>query len=378
MRALTASILCAWLCVAPAHASVPIVADSRIKTLVYNENEVYSITTHYGYQANVEFGNNETIEAVSVGDRVGWQIVPAGRRLFVRAMEENAHTNMTIVTSKRAYQFDLHSSSSNAVYGSAELTYVLRFYYPDVSGTPNLAIGAAPMDGGMPPQYQAPVSMPSSAPRGLPAPLPELPNSRYGAPSFGSGASANPFPSAPSAASSAPFSSAPIVVAGVVEAPTPVTSTPISPLQPIGTPHAAAPAPVATPAPAQVAMPAPAPVAPIPVATPAPAPQPAPVVAQAPIPAPTPAPLPVNYRYTYSGPDEVAPVKIFDDGKSTYFKFNRPLQGARFVAVDARGSEREVPYSINSEGLAVIDVVAARVKLMQSSGQVVVYNEAMG
>ncbi len=382
MRRLAACILATFLLGAhAASASVPIVADSRIKTLVYNENEVYTITTHYGYQANVEFGRNESIEAVSVGDRVGWQIVPAGRRLFIRAMEENSHTNMTIVTNKRAYQFDLRSSSSNAVYGSEELTYVLRFYYPDASGTPSVTMGGAPMDGGIAPNYQSAPSAPQAAPRGMPAPLPELPGSRYGSAPFGQGSSLNHFPaSAPSAASSAaPFASGPVVVAGVVEPPAPVVSTPISPLQPIGTPGAQVAAPAAIPTPP---APAPAPIAaaaPV-VAAPAPAPAPAPVaVAAAPAPVPAaPAPLPVNYRYTYSGPDAAAPLKIFDDGRATYFKFRGPLQGAKFVAIDAQGAEREVPYTINSEGLAVIDVVAPRVKLNQTSGQVVVYNEAMG
>ena len=39
-----------------AHAAQPITTDSRIKTLVFNANEVFNITTHYGYQSNIEFG----------------------------------------------------------------------------------------------------------------------------------------------------------------------------------------------------------------------------------------------------------------------------------------------------------------------------------
>ena len=99
-------------------AEIPVVTDSRIKTFVYNPNEVFTLTTHYGYQSNIEFAEKETIETVSVGDRVAWQIIPAGRRLFLRAQEENARTNMTVVTNLRAYQFDLLSSSADAVFGS--------------------------------------------------------------------------------------------------------------------------------------------------------------------------------------------------------------------------------------------------------------------
>ena len=85
-----------------ASALEPITSDSRIKTFVYNENDVYTLTTHYGYQSNIEFAKNERIETVSLGDRVAWQIVPAGRRLFVRPQEEGVTTNMTVITNKRS------------------------------------------------------------------------------------------------------------------------------------------------------------------------------------------------------------------------------------------------------------------------------------
>ena len=45
----------------------PVVSDSRIKTFVYNENDVYKLKTHYGYQSNIEFSRAESIETVSVG-----------------------------------------------------------------------------------------------------------------------------------------------------------------------------------------------------------------------------------------------------------------------------------------------------------------------
>jgi type IV secretion system protein VirB9 len=116
---------------ASAQSGTPVVSDSRIKTFVYNENDVYSLLTHYGYQSNVEFAKDERVKTVSVGDRVGWQIIPAGRRLFIKAMEENAHTNMTVVTNERAYQFDLKSSGKQPLQPDEELVYVVRFYYPE-------------------------------------------------------------------------------------------------------------------------------------------------------------------------------------------------------------------------------------------------------
>lgn len=113
-----------------ADVPVPVATDSRIKTFVYSENDVFNLVAHYGYQSNIEFPSNEQIETISVGNRMGWQIVTAGRRMFIRPTLANARTNMTVITSKHAYQFDL--TAVPAVYSpNEELAYVVRFYYPD-------------------------------------------------------------------------------------------------------------------------------------------------------------------------------------------------------------------------------------------------------
>ena len=238
-----------------AAAEAPIVTDSRIKTFVYNENEVFNVTTHYGYQSNIEFGNNESIQTVSVGDRVGWQIVPAGRRLFVRAMEDNAHTNMTVVTNKRAYQFDLREAGTRALLPSEELVYVVRFYYPDEPGmTP-------------------------------PAP----------------------------------------VVSSAAMAPAPVQQYT------------------------------------------APAPAPAPAYA---------APAGMNYNYTFTGTGDAAPVKIYDDGQSTYFKFANPNARPTVSVLGAYGREMPISVTRTSEGMAMVATVASRFTIKTNASRVVVYNEA--
>lgn len=236
--------------VAPSAQAQSVTTDSRIKTLVFSPNEVFTLTTHYGYQSNIEFGAKETIETISLGDRVAWQITPAGRRLFIRAQEENAHTNMTVVTNLRAYQFDLRSSAANAVFGSEELTYVLRFFYPEEAG---------------------------------------LGNAR------------------------------PVVYA----------------------PPAAAPPPVDTGS--------------------------VPAVSS----------RPYNYRYTYSGAEGIAPVKIFDDGKTTFFKFKAGVAPQVYV-LTAKGEALEVPTQRTADGLVAVSAIAPRFRVVQAGQQVTVYNESGG
>lgn len=244
----------AFSCMPPsAFAAAPIVTDSRIKTFVYNENEVYTVTTHYGYQSNIELGPNEEIQTLSVGDRVGWQIVPAGRRIFIRAMEEAAHTNMTVVTNKRAYQFDIREAGRAALAAGEELVYVVRFYYPDEPG------------------FRPPVPVVTAADM-APAPMP---------------------------------------------APTPAPSAP----------------------------------------------------------PPAPAPAAMNYNYTYAGPATVAPLKIYDDGNRTYFKFPAGMAAPRIAVLSASGQEMPVSASGSAEGLTVVNVVASRFTVRSGNARVVVYNE---
>lgn len=224
---------------------VPVATDSRIKTFVYSENDVFDLVTHYGYQSNIEFGKQEEIQTISVGDRVSWQVVPAGRRLFIRALTTNGRTNMTVVTTKHAYQFDL-SSVPTPVAPNEELVYVVRFFYPD--DKKNL----------LPPAYSDDV-------RGN--------------------------------TSSAPTQNNPPPTGGMV----------------------------------------------------------------------------YNYNYTFTGDDRIAPVKLFDDGHSTYFKFRAQIN-PRIASVTATGKENPLSAHLSGE-YWVVDTVDAKFTVRDSNSIVCVYNE---
>ena len=271
-----------------ATAAEPIISDSRIKTFVYNENDVYTLTTHYGYQSNIEFAKNERIETVSLGDRVAWQIVPAGRRLFVRPQEEGVTTNMTVITNKRAYQFDLRAEAGQ-LKPNAQLAYVVRFYYP----ADNMARPLAP---------------------------------------------APPSPSAPFAA--APASIAP--VAAPFRPVAPITSTPLAP--PIGGAQA-----LSTTTTTQQNT--------------------TPVLDES----------AVNLNYTYTGPDAIAPLKIFDNGKATFFRF-QTYKGQKVPAISIpspSGNALPVQARLVKEGYWAVPLVSKEFQVRYNgAGDIVtVYNE---
>lgn len=187
---------------APASAEDLVRVDSRIKTLVFNENEVYSVITKIGYQTVIEIDKSEKIDTISIGDAVGWQITPSKNRIFIKPLLKNTTTNMSLITNKRAYQFELVSESSDSKVSPH--AYVVRFFYPDkdqfqyadgdraraaISQVSPMPAMTAPQ---MPPQMQMPLQMPT---------VPEAPSfAPVPAAAMASSVAAMPRPIAPSSA----------------------------------------------------------------------------------------------------------------------------------------------------------------------------------
>jgi len=108
---------------------IPVTTDNRIKTYIYNPNEVYLLVVHYGFQSHIEFAKSEEIQTITLGDSYAWKITPLAKRLFIKPMERNIRTNMTVITSKRTYQFDIVAKELDAG-EEKDLVYVIRFVYP--------------------------------------------------------------------------------------------------------------------------------------------------------------------------------------------------------------------------------------------------------
>ncbi len=393
----------------------PITTDSRIKTFVYNENDVYRLLTHYGYQLNIEFGRKEQIQTISVGDRTGWQIIPNGERLFVRAMEDKAHTNMTVVTDKHAYQFDLYSAPPGQN-GWDELVYVVRFYYPDQprqSGQSGGAIppaapafSAAPSFSTMPPQQYAampaaPPPMPPPAPMMMappsmvPSPMPPpMPMARPMAPP--------PIMAAPQAPMPIPQALPPLGSGGYIASPPPVAQAPAFsvPASPYVAPDIAASAAaragannsrrggvtgMAVLAPPRYGVRTP--ISRIPGASPISFDGLAPAAGLTAglalgadyyaglLPLAEPAPTPgYNYNYSFTGEQTILPSQMFDDGMHTYLVFPTEKEKPELFVVTENGKERQVQLS-SSNGYLTAPGVYARMTLRHGKTHACIYNE---
>lgn len=105
--------------------------DPRVRTVLYREDAVVSLRGHYGYQMMVEFGADERIENVSIGDSLAWQVTPNRRAdtIFLKPIEFNAATNMSVVTSKRRYTFQLSAEEATGL-DDPNIIYRVKFTFP--------------------------------------------------------------------------------------------------------------------------------------------------------------------------------------------------------------------------------------------------------
>lgn len=113
--------------------SRPLPTDPRIHIVTYNPNDVIKFTGYYEYQSSIVFGKNEVINTISMGTPTAWQVVPSGNRLFLKPIEKDATTNMTLITNKRVYLFELHAREVDPDEGinDSNLVFVTRFVYPN-------------------------------------------------------------------------------------------------------------------------------------------------------------------------------------------------------------------------------------------------------
>lgn len=125
---MTRPLIAAALLVANALAVPAGAEDARLVERVYDPDVVVRVDGKPGVQATIRFAEDEHIENVAIGDSQKWQVTPNKRAnlLFVKPLSERAVTNMTVVTDRRTYLFDLIASPATRT-----PLYVLAFTYPE-------------------------------------------------------------------------------------------------------------------------------------------------------------------------------------------------------------------------------------------------------
>lgn len=123
----------AFIASAPAAFAVtdttPTQIDHRVRTVMYQPDQVYKFTGHYGFESSIEFAPDEAIQAISMGDSTAWVLQPATNRIFLKPVEQGATTNMTVLTNQRTYLFEMHAKEAADI-NDPDMTFIFRFNYP--------------------------------------------------------------------------------------------------------------------------------------------------------------------------------------------------------------------------------------------------------
>lgn len=109
--------------------------DPRVRVVPYNQYEVTKLVTFFGVSTHIQFSRDEEIVDLAIGDPAAWEIIPRVSNLYIRPLANNPDTNLTIVTSKRSYQFTLYtakrSDKDKTAWRDPNLVYSLSFKYKD-------------------------------------------------------------------------------------------------------------------------------------------------------------------------------------------------------------------------------------------------------
>ena len=132
---LTRSALANWV---PARGAV----DTRMRVAPYSPDQVYRLYGYVGYQIDIEFARGEVFKGLAAGDVRGISFESHGRDLFIKPRVAHVHTNLTVLTNLRQYEFDYSASPGPPDPTLGEVIYALRFTYPGKRSTREAALDA--------------------------------------------------------------------------------------------------------------------------------------------------------------------------------------------------------------------------------------------
>lgn len=102
--------------------------DHRIRSVVYNREDVVQLDTVIGVQTHIQVEDGEKYVTHAFGDSAAYAFATVENHFFIKPKADDANTNLTIVTNRRVYNFRL---SFHAKRTDAKAMYSLSYEYPD-------------------------------------------------------------------------------------------------------------------------------------------------------------------------------------------------------------------------------------------------------
>jgi type IV secretion system protein VirB9 len=106
------------------------VADARIRTAAYDANQVYRIQGYIGYEIDLQFEQGESFVGIGAGDIDALSFVSQDNHLFIKPKAAHINTNLTVLTTRRPYQFAYTASPLRVDASDPEVIFAVHFSYP--------------------------------------------------------------------------------------------------------------------------------------------------------------------------------------------------------------------------------------------------------
>ncbi len=116
--------------------TVPVrgVVDSRVRTAMYDSDEVYRIQGYVGFEIDLQFEAGESFVGIGSGDIEALSFVSQDNHLFIKPKATKVSTNLTVLTTRRPYQILYTASNVRPKSGDPDVIFAVRFTYPPSRG----------------------------------------------------------------------------------------------------------------------------------------------------------------------------------------------------------------------------------------------------
>lgn len=104
--------------------------DSRIRSAVYDADEVYRLYGFVGYAIELIFEEGEAFVGTGAGDLEGVTVDAHANSVLLKPRAAVVATNLVVYTDRRAYRFDYSAEARRPNRSSDEVIYAVRFAYP--------------------------------------------------------------------------------------------------------------------------------------------------------------------------------------------------------------------------------------------------------
>src|SRR5271154_4511706 len=104
--------------------------DPRVRVVAYDPEQVIKLHGYVGYQIHFQFAEGESFVNLAAGDNKALDVGYEANHLVLKPVAEKVATNITVITSRRVYQFDYSATAERPDADRLDVIYSLRFIYP--------------------------------------------------------------------------------------------------------------------------------------------------------------------------------------------------------------------------------------------------------